>query len=355
MPPKEAKDAVPGPNAVLPSATPEPTKPTAIPKVPNQEPAANLTEALARAQRRFTPVPKNRTATVQTRTGGTFTYRYADLGDCLNMALPILADEGIAFTQPLTRKDDGKLYVVTIISYHPAGGTKETEMSDGLPLTEGLDPQVFGGQLTYWRRYDGCSFLGIAPEEDTDSTLVDPKVKRAEGRTEREIGSLKPGEANRGHQREGFDQSPLPTVKIDGKLIEFTDLDRYRKPLLTSNKKPYVKFRVQGLTEWISCYHVNTWAPRLKAALGKEISVVCQVKTVDGQQGKVTYYNFDHCLRIGDQHYDIKGEPVKAPTVPPPGPLCAKPNPKDDTQICGLESGHQGECNFQPAERLFEE
>lgn len=124
----------------------------------------NLSDALAAAQAEFTPVPKNKTAKVQTKTGGTYFYKYADIADVLKMALPILGKNGLAFSQPL-RRADGKLYLVSRLSF----GMDDVLESDGLEIPNDLeDPQKFGVWLTYWRRYDGCSLLGIAPDEDTD-------------------------------------------------------------------------------------------------------------------------------------------------------------------------------------------
>ena len=53
--------------------------------------------ALAKAQANFTAVAKNRTA----GKGGSFSYQYADYADVLEMALPCLAKEGLAFMQPI--------------------------------------------------------------------------------------------------------------------------------------------------------------------------------------------------------------------------------------------------------------
>lgn len=135
----------------------------------------NLSDALAAAQAEFTPVPKNKTAFVQTKTGGSFKYSYADIADVLKMALPILGKNGLAFSQPIRRKD-GKLYLVSRLSF----GKDEVFESDGLEIASHVDdPQKFGLCLTYWRRYDGCSLLGIAPDEDTDGTTDTPKEKPA--------------------------------------------------------------------------------------------------------------------------------------------------------------------------------
>jgi hypothetical protein len=131
------------------------------------EPRGKLAAALAKAQGEFTAVPKNKTARVKMKSGGEFVYKYADLADVLKMALPILAKHELAFTQPL-RRIDGRLAVTTRIA-HSSG---EFQQSDGIAIPENLSPQEFGSCLSYWRRYDGCALLGIAPDEDDDGALA---------------------------------------------------------------------------------------------------------------------------------------------------------------------------------------
>src|ERR1700722_12157517 len=129
------------------------------------EQVGDLIAALAKAQNQFTPVNKNKTAKVKSqRTGGEFQYKYADLADCLAMALPVLSANKIAFSQPHIIKD-GKLRVTTMLM-HASG---QWMQSDGIEISEDGDPQQFGAESTYFRRYDGCSFCGIAPDEDTDA------------------------------------------------------------------------------------------------------------------------------------------------------------------------------------------
>lgn len=124
-----------------------------------------LATALAKSQSEFTPVPKNKTARVKSqRTNSEFTYKYADLADVLSMAVPILSRNGISISQPHVMVD-GKLRVRTML-LHASG---QWMMSDGIEINEGADPQSFGAESTYYRRYDGCSFIGVAPDEDTDA------------------------------------------------------------------------------------------------------------------------------------------------------------------------------------------
>jgi hypothetical protein len=124
--------------------------------------------AVVDAQAEYTPVPKNKTATVKGRskTGSEYEYeyKYADLADVLGMALPVLTKHGLALLQPHVLVE-GKLRVCTLL-VHRSG---QWLLSYGLALPENLMPQEFGSLSTYWRRYDGSTTLGIAADEDVDA------------------------------------------------------------------------------------------------------------------------------------------------------------------------------------------
>lgn len=132
-----------------------------------------LAEALAKAQLEFTAVKKSRTASIPTKSGKDYSYNYADLADVLDMCRPILNKHGIALSQPL-RLMDGKIRVSTRIQL----GAEVLE-SDGIAINENLLPREFGAMLTYWRRYDGSSFLGISTEDDIDVQ----KARKADGKS----------------------------------------------------------------------------------------------------------------------------------------------------------------------------
>ena len=140
----------------------------------HSESVAALAKALAAAQAEYVAVPKSKTAKVKMKSGGEFSYNYADLADCLSMALPRLSKHGIAFSQPHVIFPDGKLRVVTFL-LHESGEWME---SDGIEISEEGDPQQFGAEATYFRRYDGCSLIGVAPDEDTDAQQAGNRTRK---------------------------------------------------------------------------------------------------------------------------------------------------------------------------------
>jgi hypothetical protein len=133
-------------------------------------PLDNLDTALARAQGKFPRIEKNNTATVPGKDGKQgYTYSYADLGDVLAAVRPILAEEGLALVQR-TRPDNGKTKLVTELRYGATGEVLDSEIEIAAPTG---NPQQFGGSLTYFRRYEAVTLLGVAAEEDLDAANVE--------------------------------------------------------------------------------------------------------------------------------------------------------------------------------------
>lgn len=133
-------------------------------------PVDALVDALAAAQGEFPTIAKTQTAEVRPKDGRPgYRYRYADLGDVLAAVRPILSGHGLALVQRTVR-DEGKTVLVTELR-HRSGGTVASEVDLG---QSSGNPQAFGGSLTYLRRYELVTLLGIAAEEDTDAQHVEP-------------------------------------------------------------------------------------------------------------------------------------------------------------------------------------
>lgn len=138
-----------------------------MPGAPNPE--AALTAALAAAQAAFPAIHKGNTATVRPRDKPSYSYTYADLSDVLAAVRPVLAEHGLAVTQPTVYRD-GKLLLRTELR-HTGGGSIASEVELAQSPSA---PQQFGGALTYLRRYELTTLLGIAAEEDRDAQDVEP-------------------------------------------------------------------------------------------------------------------------------------------------------------------------------------
>jgi hypothetical protein len=147
--------------------------------------------ALAKAQANFTAVAKNRTA----GKGGasSFSYRYADYADVLEMALPCLAKEGIAFMQPI-HGDKMSCFLV-----HSSG--QWIKASANCPVAQKIQDQ--GAVFTYMKRYTMSALLGVSAQEDTDAQGVDTTSKST-------------GKSNQSNGKSGNQKTSQETTLLEG-------------------------------------------------------------------------------------------------------------------------------------------
>jgi hypothetical protein len=142
-----------------------------------------LAKALAAAQGEFPDIPKLCTAKVKTRTGGEYTFKYADLDTILGLIRPILSRHGLAITIPtkvckveLPPTSNGPAVwtlgmEATVILLHESG-----QKLVGEPLQVPADPdalrrtyaQALGSAATYAERYAIEAALAIRATQDDD-------------------------------------------------------------------------------------------------------------------------------------------------------------------------------------------
>jgi hypothetical protein len=134
---------------------------------------ADLAAALVEAQFAFPVIPKDRDAQIQTKTGGTYAYKYADLGDVIIAVRPMLHKNGLAVVQGIgIRKGTD---VITTRLLHKSGQWLESTMRvPGVRTTEAQSatPQAFGSGLTYGKRYAYSAILNIVTDTDDDGVLA---------------------------------------------------------------------------------------------------------------------------------------------------------------------------------------
>jgi hypothetical protein len=168
-----------------------------------------LVAALARAKQTFAPVKKSKTARVPTKSGGEYSYAYADLSDVLDAVTGPLAAEGVVVMQPIQWLDDG-VVLETLVCGHG------DQFRSVLPLDiKGMQPQAIGSLLTYMRRYTLCSMLGIAAEEDDDGRQAQD-TDRKYGSTAKRKAQAKVTETTRPRNTD----TPPP----DGEALSFAQL-----------------------------------------------------------------------------------------------------------------------------------
>lgn len=172
-----------------------------------------IDDALVAALGELTDPKASETADVKTREGS-YSYAYAKLSTIMQTVRPVLARHELCVVQLVETVAD-ELSVTTLVR-HSSGGS----ISSGTLTTRMLpNAQQIGSVVTYFRRYQLCALLGIAPEDDSDddgrAASKTPTAKRAT--TKRRD----PNESS-AQQRVDRDTPPAQTRRV----AQITDMQR---------------------------------------------------------------------------------------------------------------------------------
>lgn len=127
----------------------------------------NITELAAAwvaATRALEMIPKTRKVSA-----GPIRYSYADLGDVLATAMPILGANNLLVTQSVDCSESDVLVTTTML--HASG---QFISSTPVRMPIGKTAQNTGSSITYARRYGLMAFLGLATEDD-DGASASPR------------------------------------------------------------------------------------------------------------------------------------------------------------------------------------
>jgi len=150
----------------------------------------NLAAALSAFQGEMPTVVKSSRADVPTKSGGKYSYTYADLADVSQAALPLLAKHGLAFTACPRLAERG--YELCGKLLHTSGESLE----GALPIA-GNSPQEMGSSITYMRRYLLGCMTGIVTDDDDDGRLAQAaKAQRPPPEPTRKMSRAKPAAAD---------------------------------------------------------------------------------------------------------------------------------------------------------------
>jgi hypothetical protein len=132
---------------------------------------AQLFKALAGARNEFPEIPRNRIATIQMKSGGKYSYKYADLSDVIAATTPALSAWGLSIMQ--YPEDD---QVVTILA-HESGASKEFLFPiKPMPQRTLQDSTQFQSAFQVAKRYALTGVLGISTEETIEGDAKGHKV-----------------------------------------------------------------------------------------------------------------------------------------------------------------------------------
>lgn len=128
-----------------------------------------IAAALSAFQAEMPSVNKSHTATVPTKSGGQYSYRYADLADTVEAAAKLLSAHHLSVTQMPSYDFQNGVDVLTTMVLHTSGQWIKDTMR--LFLSQ-ESPQAHGSAITYARRYAYCAALGIVSDEDDDGAAA---------------------------------------------------------------------------------------------------------------------------------------------------------------------------------------
>ncbi len=132
-----------------------------------------LVTALIKAQQAMGPIKKDSTATVPTKSGGSYKYSYVDLGSVLDAVIPALHENNLTIVQTVDLIEKAPVLVTTLL--HTDGESIKSIYP--LLLADATDPQKLGACVTYARRYSLMAILGLAPEDDDATSASTPPAR----------------------------------------------------------------------------------------------------------------------------------------------------------------------------------
>jgi len=137
--------------------------------------SAEIAKALAAFQAEAPTVSKGKTAKVPTKSGGSYSYTYANLADVVEAAYPLLSKHGLSFSCVPRPTERG--YELAGVLLHVSG----EKLEGSLPLSGGT-PQELGSALTYMRRYLLGAMTGLVTDDDDDGAASQRPASRQEAR-----------------------------------------------------------------------------------------------------------------------------------------------------------------------------
>ena len=134
---------------------------------PGTDPA-QIWALVAQAQAEMRAPRRDRDVTVKLQKGGSYSYSYATLAECIRSCAP-LAQHGVALDWGCSH--DGQDMAVTLRLVAPDGSATEPVSIPVMVREPG--PQALGSGLTYARRYALTLAVGLAADDDDDGNAAE--------------------------------------------------------------------------------------------------------------------------------------------------------------------------------------
>lgn len=131
-----------------------------------------LAIALAKFQGSLEQPSLNSEVEVETKMGGKYKFKYADLSECKRAAKQPLAENELAVCQLI--EDD---YSIRTILLHSSGQWISSKVR--MPSNT-ANAQSIGSAITYAKRYAFCAILGIVADDDEDANIASGNTAQKE-------------------------------------------------------------------------------------------------------------------------------------------------------------------------------
>ena len=160
----------------------------------HSESIANFAEAFVKFQQEITDPKLDASTDYVTKTGKKINFKYASLPEILKTVRPVLTKNGISIIQePKTENNTVK---ITTILIHKSGEWVEFEPIE-MNAASALAQEI-GSAITYGRRYNISSVLGLGSEDDDDGNAAQngvdeepPQHVQYDYATEKQVNMIK--------------------------------------------------------------------------------------------------------------------------------------------------------------------
>lgn len=126
-------------------------------------------DAMARFQHECPVITKNRVAKIRSKSGAEFGYRYADIGEIVKVAAPLLTKHGLSFTIKMRLEPNPPAQVATCVVSHVLGHSEESEFRAPIDVNAAVsDMQKAAAAQTFAKRIAFSNAFGILTTDDDD-------------------------------------------------------------------------------------------------------------------------------------------------------------------------------------------
>lgn len=181
----------------------------------------NIYSALAKFQGECPSIELSEEVKVSTKSGGSYSFKYASLPTIKETIKPYLAKHGLSYIQSA---ENG---LMSTFIYHVGGEWLRSNLPFNPPVT--ASAQELGSWITYLKRYSLCAALGLVAEEDDDANVATGNTY--EKKTQKE-GDLKTGVSKEGR--------PWFAQIVDGKYkwLKKEEYDELKTAKIESAPRP---------------------------------------------------------------------------------------------------------------------